>query len=175
MFNRTLLGIESFIDWTGRTVSWLSLLLVLVMFLIVVLRYAFDTGAIALQEITTYLHATVFLVGMAYTLQQDAHVRVDIFYTRFSKYSKAWVDLFGALFLLLPFMLFVSWMSWLYIADSWSVLEGSREAGGLPGVFLLKSLILVMTLLLTLQAFTQIARNIETILATDADNEVGVD
>jgi len=171
MFNRTLASLEGFIDWTGRTVSWLSLLLVLVTFIVVVLRYVFDSGSIALQEITTYLHATVFLVGMAYTLQQDAHVRVDIFYTRFSKQTKAWVDLFGAVFLLLPFMLFVSWISWLYIADSWSVLEGSREAGGLPGVFLLKSLILVMTFLLSLQAFTQIARNIETILHTDVDNK----
>ncbi len=170
MLNRTLAGIESFIDWSGRTVSWLSLLLVLVMFLIVVLRYVFDSGSIALQEVTTYLHATVFLVGMAYTLQQDAHVRVDIFYTRFSKQTKAWVDLFGTLFLLLPFMLFVSWISWIYIADSWSVLEGSREAGGLPGVFLLKSLILVMTFLLSLQAFAQIGRNIETILF---DNQGG--
>jgi len=171
MFNQTLLGIEAFIDWTGRTVSWLSLLLVLVTFIVVVLRYVFDSGSIALQEVTTYLHATVFLVGMAYTLQQDAHVRVDIFYTRFSRQGKAWVDLFGALFLLLPFMLFVSWISWLYIADSWSVFEGSREAGGLPGVFLLKSLILVMTTLLSLQAFTQIARNIETIMHADVDNE----
>jgi TRAP-type mannitol/chloroaromatic compound transport system permease small subunit len=164
MFNKTLTGIESFIDWSGRTVSWLSLLLVLVTFIVVVLRYVFDTGSIALQEVTTYLHASIFLVGMAYTLQQDAHVRVDIFYTRCSKQAKAWIDLFGALFLLLPFMLFISWVSWLYIADSWSVFEGSREAGGLPGVFLLKSLILVMTFLLSLQAFTQIARNIEIIL-----------
>ena len=171
MFDQTLARIEAFIDWTGRTVSWLSLFLVLVTFSVVVLRYVFDSGSIALQEITTYLHATVFLVGMAYTLQQDAHVRVDIFYTRFSRQGKAWVDLFGALFLLLPFMLFVSWISWLYIADSWSVFEGSREAGGLPGVFLLKSLILVMTSLLSLQAFTQIARNIETILHADAGNE----
>ena len=171
MFKQTLAGIESFIDWTGRTVSWLSLFLVLVTFTVVVLRYAFDSGSIALQEVSTYLHATIFLAGMAYTLQQDAHVRVDIFYTRFSKQTKAWVDLFGALFLLLPFMLFVSWISWIYIADSWSVFEGSREAGGLPGVFLLKSLILVMTTLLSLQAFTQIARNIETIMHADANNE----
>jgi len=171
MFKQTLASVESFIDWTGRTVSWLSLLLVLVTFLIVVLRYVFNSGSIALQEVTTYLHASVFLAGMAYTLQQDAHVRVDIFYSQFSKQTKAWVDLFGALFLLLPFMLFVSWISWLYIADSWSVLEGSREAGGLPGVFLLKSLILVMTSLLSLQAFTQIARNIETILQTEISDE----
>lgn len=168
-------NIEAFIDWSGRTVSWLSLFLVLVTFIIVVLRYVFDSGSIALQEITTYLHASIFLVGMAYTMQQDAHVRVDIFYTRCSKQTKAWIDLFGALFLLLPFMLFVSWVSWSYIADSWFVLEGSREAGGLPGVFLLKSLILVMTFLLSLQACTQIARNIQTILsaAITTDNHDG--
>ncbi len=169
MFNNALARIESFIDWTGRTVSWLSLFLVLITFIVVVLRYVFDTGSIALQEITTYLHASVFLIGMAYTMQQNAHVRVDIFYARFSRQTKAWVDLFGVLFFLLPFMLFISWISWVYIANSWSVFEGSREAGGLPGVFLLKSLILVMTFLLSLQAFTQIARNIETILGKNSN------
>ena len=164
MLSKTLAGIESFIDWSGRTVSWLSLFLVLVTFLVVVMRFVFDSGSIALLEATTYLHACIFLIGMAYTMHQDAHVRVDIFYNRFSAPTKAWVDLCGALFLLLPFMLFISWISWEYIADSWSVLEGSREAGGLPGVFLLKSLILVMTSLLSLQALVQVARNIQTLL-----------
>ena len=164
MLDRLLTSTEAFIDWSGRTVSWLSLFLVLVTFIVVVLRYVFDSGSIALQETTTYFHATIFLVGMAYTLQHNAHVRVDIFYSRFSRQGQAWVDLCGALFLLLPFMLFISWISWEYIVDSWSVMEGSREAGGLPGVFLLKSLILVMTTLLSLQALTQVARNIETIL-----------
>ncbi len=164
MLNKTLSRIDAFIDWSGRTVSWLSLLLVLVTFTVVVLRYAFDYGMIALQETSTYLHATVFLVGMAYTLQQDAHVRVDIFYSRCSRLSKAWIDLCGTLFLLLPFMLFISWSSWQYILDSWSVLEGSREAGGLPAVFLLKSLILVMTTLLSLQALCQVARHMQLII-----------
>ena len=169
MLNRVLSQAEAFIDWSGRTVSWLSLLLVLVTFIVVVLRYVFDSGSIALQETTTYFHATIFLVGMAYTLQQNGHVRVDIFYSRFSKHGQAWVDLCGALFLLLPFMLFISWISWEYIVDSWAVREGSREAGGLPGVFLLKSLILVMTSLLSLQALTQVARNIETIFKLKGD------
>jgi len=169
MIDKTLTRIESFIDWSGRTVSWLSLLLVLVTFIVVVLRYVFDIGSIALQETTTYFHAAIFLIGMAYTMQQDAHVRVDIFYAGFSKQTKAWVDLFGALFLLLPFMLFISWISWQYIADSWSVHEGSREAGGLPGVFLLKSLILFMSGLLSLQALTQVARNIDIILSKDTN------
>ncbi len=171
MLNKILVSIEAFIDWSGRTVSWLSLLLVLITFIVVVLRYVFDTGSIALQETSSYLHATIFLVGMAYTMQQNAHVRVDIFYSQCSKQAKAWIDLFGALFLLLPFMLFVSWISWVYILDSWTVLEGSREAGGLPGVFLLKSLILVMTALLSLQAFTQIARNIITILNIETGDD----
>ena len=135
MLNKTLTRIESIIDWSGRTISWLSLFLVVVTFIVVVLRYVFDSGSIALQETTSYLHASVFLIGMAYTMQQDAHVRVDIFYTRFSEQTKAWVDLFGAVFLLLPFMLFISWISWPYIADSWSVFEGSREAGGFTGCF----------------------------------------
>ncbi len=167
MLHKILTRIESFIDWSGRTVSWLSLLLVLVTFVVVVLRYVFDSGSIALQETTSYFHASVFLIGMAYTMQQDTHVRVDIFYTHFSKQTKAWVDLFGAVFLLLPFMLFISWISWPYISDSWSVLEGSREAGGLAGVFLLKSLILVMTGLLSLQTFAQMGRNIEVILCLE--------
>ncbi len=167
MLNKILVASETFIDWSGRTVSWLSLLLVLVTFIVVVLRYVFDVGSISLQETSSYLHATIFLVGMAYTMQQNAHVRVDIFYARCSEQTKAWIDLFGTVFLLLPFMLFITWISWQYIIDSWSVFEGSRQAGGLPGVFLLKSLILVMTCLLSLQAFTQIARNIETILNAD--------
>ena len=172
MLNKILTCAEAFIDWSGRSVSWLSLFLVLITFTIVVLRYVFDDGSIALQETTIYLHASVFLIGMAYTLQQDAHVRVDIFYANLSRRAKAWVDLLGTLFLLLPFMLFVTWISWQYIADSWSVFEGSREAGGLPGVFLLKSLIIVMTFLLSLQACTQIARNIQTILRLEQNNTV---
>ena len=173
MLNNTLNKIEAFIDWSGRTVSWLSLFLVVVTFIVVVLRYVFDSGSIALQELSTYLHASVFLIGMAYTMQHNAHVRVDIFYARFSSRTKAWVDLFGALFFLLPFMLFISWISWQYIIDSWSVFEGSREAGGLPGVFLLKSLILVMTFLLSLQALAQVARNIEIIM--NSAKQQGID
>jgi TRAP-type mannitol/chloroaromatic compound transport system permease small subunit len=154
---------ERFIDWSGRTVSWLTLLMVIVTFIIVVLRYVFDIGWIALQESVTYMHAMVFLVGASWTLQQEAHVRVDIFYSRFSPRTKAWVDLGGSLLLLLPVMIFVAWISWTYVLDSWGVFEGSREAGGLPAVFLLKSLILVMAVMLILQALVQIARSVQTL------------
>ena len=156
-------GIDRFIQVCGQTVSWLTLFMVLITFLVVVLRYVFDTGWIALQESITFLHASVFLIGAAYALQQDAHVRVDIFYNRCNESTRALINLCGNLFMLLPFMLFLSWMSWQYVTSSWQVLEGSREAGGLPGVFLLKSLILVMTGLLSLQAMAHLIRDFITI------------
>ena len=154
---------ERFIDWSGRTVSWLTLLMVIVTFIVVVLRYVFDIGWIALQESVTYMHAMVFLVGASWAMQQEAHVRVDIFYSRFSPRTKAWIDLGGSLLMLLPVMIFVAWISWAYVIDSWGVFEGSREAGGLPAVFLLKSLILVMAVMLILQALVQIARSVQTL------------
>ena len=159
--------IEAFIDWSGRTVSWLTLLMVIVTFIVVVLRYIFDIGWIGLQESITYLHAMVFLIGAAWAMQQQAHVRVDIFYSRFSAKTRAWIDLLGSLVFLLPVTIFVAWISWEYISDSWAVLEGSREAGGLPAVFLLKSLILVLALMLTLQALVQVYRSLQLIKRTD--------
>lgn len=160
--------LESFIAFTGRAVSWLSLLMVLVTFVVVVMRYLFDAGSIAMQESVAYMHAVLFLVGAAWTLQQDAHVRVDIFYSRWSPRAQAWVDLFGTLLLLLPVMLFISYISWQYIADSWRVHEGSREAGGLPGVYILKSFILVMTTLLVLQAVANLLKAMDVIKARGA-------
>jgi TRAP-type mannitol/chloroaromatic compound transport system permease small subunit len=163
LINRVATAIEQLIDFSGRAVSWLTLLMVVITFSVVVLRYVFDIGWIALQESITYLHATVFLIGAAYTMKHEAHVRVDIFYSRFSQPTRAWIDLCGALFLLLPFMFFLCFISWQYVADSWGVMESSREAGGLPGVYLLKSLILLMAGLLTLQATSQIIRAIQII------------
>ena len=152
--------LEQFINMIGRAISWLVLAMVLITFSVVLLRYAFDLGWIALQESISYLHSIVFLLGAAFTLQQDGHVRVDIFYDRLSEKGKAWVDLLGHLFILLPVMTFVIWVSWPYISESWRVYEGSREAGGLDGVYLLKSLILVMAGLLIVQAISMIIQSI---------------
>ncbi len=142
---------EAINEWLGRLISWLSLGMVLATFSVVVLRYAFDLGWIWLQESVTFMHAGLFLVGAAYTLKHQGHVRVDIFYRRFSPRAQAWVDLLGTLFLLLPVCVFIFIVSWDYVAQSWVLHEGSREAGGLDGVYLLKSLILAMAGLLVLQ------------------------
>ena len=136
-------------------------------FAIVVLRYAFNTGWIAMQESILFMHALVFMLGAAYTLKQDGHVRVGIFYRKLGSRGKAWVDLLGTLLLLMPVSLFILWVSWDYVASSWALLEGSREAGGLPGVYLLKSSILLMTGLLILQGLAMLARSFCTLLGAD--------
>jgi TRAP-type mannitol/chloroaromatic compound transport system permease small subunit len=152
----------------GRAVSWLTLLMVGVTFLVVVLRYVFDLGWIAMQESVTYMHAVVFMLGAAFTLKHHGHVRVDIVYRRLGRRGRAWVDLFGGLLLLLPMCLFIAWISWDYVAASWGVTEGSREAGGLPGVFLLKTLILIMPVLLALQALAGVLRDVLFLVGRDA-------
>ncbi len=144
----------------GRTVAWMTLAMVLITFIIVVLRYVFNMGWIAMQESVTYLHAAVFMLGAAYTLKREGHVRVDIFYSRMGERGRAWVDLVGALLLLLPVAGFILWVSWGYAASSWALMEGSREQGGLPGVFLLKSLIPLLGVLLLLQGISQAIRSV---------------
>ena len=150
-------------DWSGRALSWLTLLMVVTTFLIVVLRYGFNWGSIAMQEAVLYFHAAVFMGGVAYTLRLDGHVRVDIFYSQWSARAQAWVNLIGTLLFLLPFCAFILWSSFDYVIGSWALLEGSREAGGLPLVFLLKSLIPLMAILLFLQGLAMLIRNLNTL------------
>ena len=147
-----LKGLRRVIDLSGKTVAWLTLLMVLLTFSIVILRYGFNLGWIWLQEILIYFHVTVFTVGAAWTLQQNGHVRVDIFYADMPAKKRALIDLLGTLLFLMPFCIFLLVIALPYVAGSWKLLEGSREAGGLPLVFLLKSLILVLPALLLGQA-----------------------
>lgn len=150
-------------DLTGRTIAWLTAAMVLVTFLVVVLRYVFDWGSIAMQESITYLHALVFMLGAAYTLRHDGHVRVDIFYRKFGARGRALVNLLGSLLLLLPVCVYIAAESWPYVVSSWDVHEGSREAGGLPGVYLLKTLLVVMPVLLILQGLADALRALLTL------------
>ena len=147
-------------EWTGRAVAWLTLLMVIITFTVVVLRYGFDLGSIAMQESIIYLHALNFMLGAAYTLKHDAHVRVDIFYQKMGPRGQAWVDLLGTLFLLLPVCGFIFWSSWDYVAAAWTVREASGEAGGLPFVYLLKSILLLMPALLMIQGIVIIMTSV---------------
>jgi len=144
----------------GHGVAWLALLLVLTTSLVVVLRYAFGIGSIALQESQLYLHASLFMLGIAYTLRCDEHVRVDIFYRRLSLRRRALVDLTGTLLFLLPLCILLLVTCWEYVVVSWQRKEGSADAGGLPYVYLLKTLLVLMPGLLTIQALAEVLRNI---------------
>jgi len=151
-------NIDALNERVGRLAAWLVLVMVFITFLVVVLRYGFNFGRISLQESTTYLHAFVFMLAGAYTLKHNEHVRVDIFYQDMFTQNKAKVDLFGTLFLLLPFAGFIFWVSFDYVLNSWKLLEGSREAGGLPFVYILKTLIPLMAIFLFLQAISLAGR-----------------
>lgn len=152
--------ISRFVAALGKFASIGILLMTVITFVVVVLRYGFGVGWIALQESVMYLHALVFMLGAAYTLGEDGHVRVDIFYRQISERRKHWVNLFGSIVFLIPVCAFILVMSWDYVLNSWKLLESSKEAGGLPLVFVLKSLIPLMSVLLILQGIAQIAEAI---------------
>ena len=144
----------------GRTVAWLCLLVVLVQFAVVLMRYMFGLGSIWLSETIIYGHATLFMLAAAWTLKDGGHVRVDIFYADARPRTKALIDLLGALLFLLPFALVLLWLSTPYAARSWAVLERSQEASGLPLVFVLKTMIPAFAALMALQGIAQMIRAI---------------
>ena len=148
------------VEVVGRSVAWLTLVMTLLAFAIVVLRYGFNLGWIWLQESVTYLHAAVFMLAAAWAFQTDDHVRVDIFYRQASPRYKSIVNLAGTLLFLVPLCLFLIYMGWDYVAASWSTREASREAGGLPLVWVLKSLILALPALLLLQSLVTIRQSV---------------
>lgn len=169
---QTVSLIDRFTEKTGRTVALLNIAMVVFMCLVVALRYVFNNSSIVLQEGVMYLHACIFMLCMGYTLKCDEHVRVDIIYQKLSAKGKAWVNLAGSLLLLLPLLAFISWYSWPYVVSSWTVYEVSQEAAGVPYVYLLKTLILLMTVILGLQGLAEILRNIIILIQSDDPNRI---
>ena len=152
--------LDRFSALLGKASAWLTLFMVLVTFVVVVLRYVFDAGLIWLQESVVWMHGFVFMVGAAYTLQQEEHVRVDIFYREMSPKRRAWVDLIGVSIFLLPLCALLGWKAFDYVAVSWQLQEASRESGGLayPLIPLLKSMLVVMPISVGLQGFALLSR-----------------
>jgi len=149
----------------GRAASWLTLLMVIVTVIIVVLRYVFGTGLIWLQESLTWMHAVVFMLGAAYTLQQEQHVRVDIFYCKMTDKHRAWVDFLGVLVFIFPICAVLVYTSMDYVAVSWAIGEVSRNSGGLPYPFvpLLKSVLIIMPVAVALQGLSLLLRSAQII------------
>ena len=158
-------SIDAFSAFVGRAVAWLTLLMVIVTVVIVVLRYAFDLGFIWLQESLTWLHASAFMLGIAYTLQQDEHVRVDIFYRNLSPQRRAWINGLGVVLFVLPLAGFLLVESFGYVQTAWQIGEVSRDSGGLPypAIPLLKSMLLLMPVAVALQGAAMLLRAIATL------------
>lgn len=152
-------GIDCFTDSCGRLLGWLSLIMMVLLCAVVILRYGFDLGTIALQESVTYLHGTIFMLGAAHTLKHGGHVRVDIFYRNFSPKAQAWVNSLGGIIFLLPLCAYIFIISWDYVVQSWQIREVSTEPGGIPAVFLLKTLIPLLAISLGLQTIAEILRS----------------
>ena len=150
---------------TGKAAAWLTLFMVIVTFVVVIMRRFFDVGFIWVQESVVWMHAVVFMLGAAYTLRDEEHVRVDVFYRAMSPERRAWVDLVGVVIFLLPVCVFLGWKSFDFVTQSWSIREASRESGGLPYPFvpMLKSVLLLMPVAVALQGLSLFLRSLRTI------------
>jgi TRAP-type mannitol/chloroaromatic compound transport system permease small subunit len=147
--------IDAINEWIGKAVvAWVTLGLVLVVFVDVVMRYLFNTSYVFTQELEWHLFGFIFLIGAGYTLLHDGHVRVDIIYQRYGTKGRAWTNLIGVILFLLPGCLMVVITSWKFMYNSWSIMEGSADPGGIPYRFLLKGTITLGFVLLTLQGIS---------------------
>jgi len=169
--NSIIQPLEAINEQMGRAISWLSLAVVCITFTVVVLRYGFDSGWIWMQESVVYMYAWIFMLAAGYTLKHDGHVRVDIFYRQFDEHQKAWVNLLGSLFLLLPMFIFIAWSSFDYVLASWRIGETSREAGGLDFVYILKTSLFLMPLLMLFQGMALILTSLKTLLLNRAQTK----
>ncbi len=151
--------IDGLNDWVGRTASWLTLPVIVLLFMQVPLREYVHRGHIVANDFGQLIHATLFMVGASYAMRWDGHVRVDIFYQRMSQHARAWVDLLGTVAFALPWLSILGWYSVPIVGRSWAVHEEFAETFT-PGYFLLKTLLLVFVMLVGLQALATIARAI---------------
>lgn len=144
----------------GRIFSWFSLGIVLVCFAVVVMRYAFSTGSVPLQDLYLWLNGAMFMGIAGYTFLRDGHVRVDILYRDASLRTKAWLDLVGCFVFVAPFLWVIVDHGWPYVMRSWGLREGSANVGGLPGLYILKSFVLVFVVVVGLQAVAMVLRSV---------------
>lgn len=155
--------IDKLNQFIGHVVAWLVILMVFGTLYNVVARYYFEQYSIPLGELVIIMNAVVFLLASPLLLYANQHVRVDVFYARFSTRGQAIVDFLGTLFFLMPFCGFIIYYSWQYVASSWKQFETSGQTGGLEGLYLVKSLIILVAVLLFLQGISMLVHKYQLI------------
>lgn len=156
--------LEAIVNWVGERTKWLTTALVILIFIDVLLRYLFSQTSAWVIELEWHLFALIFLLGAAYTLKENQHVRVDVFYTQFSERNKAWVNLIGTILFLVPWCLIVIYTSYNYAENSFAVKEISADPGGLPARYLIKFSIAIGFILLLMQALVLCLNSISVIM-----------
>lgn len=160
ILHRIILMLDGLAEILGRIAAVFAPLMLLVTCYVVITRYVFNSGSVAIQDLVTYFNALIFILGAGYTLKHNAHVRVDIFYGHASARTQAFTNLMGTLLLLFPVAFFILYICWHYVMSSWAIHEASPDTGGLPYVYLLKSLILVLGAVLLTQGVAEIFRSV---------------
>ncbi len=180
---KTIQILEAISEYAGRWVSWFVLLLVILTLTVAVPRYLLSNEAFlglhllsldweairngygqmvnALGDSIQYAHAIIFMVGVSYAMKHNDHVRIDIFYRNRTARGQAWINIIGCLLLFYPTFIFLLLMSWDYVLTSWAIGEASSRPGGLPFIYLLKSLLIVMPVMMIIQGTALLLRNIQ--------------
>jgi TRAP-type mannitol/chloroaromatic compound transport system permease small subunit len=161
--------IDAFTECVGKCTSWLIIILVLLVGYDVSMRYLFQSGSIGLQELEWHLFSIIFLIGAAYTLKHDEHVRLDILYRSklLSDRHRAWIDVFGTLFILIPFCLLIVISAWPFVSQAYIHLEASPDPGGLPARWVIKTIIPAGFSLLLIQGVAEVIKKLSIALEKD--------
>lgn len=166
-------GIDRINQWVGNFVAWTTFLVVIVVFVDVVMRYAFKTSFVFIQELEWHMFAFIFLMGAGYTLLKDGHVRVDIIYQRLDSKAKAWINLVGVVFFLIPGCYMIIETSSKFVYNAWSIMEGSPDPGGIPYRFIIKACIPAGFILIVLQGISLGIKSFFTIIGRPFGRETG--
>tara|TARA_B100000929_G_scaffold43813_1_gene31213 strand:+ start:451 stop:951 length:501 start_codon:yes stop_codon:yes gene_type:complete len=152
---------EQIMNIISKLLVYILLSMIVLVILTIFLRYFFSIGSISIQELIMYFHASIFMLGISYTYKENSHVKIDIFYNKLSEKNKTILSLIGVILLIIPFAIFIIFISFDMVSSSWSIFEGSSEAGGLDLVFILKSLIPLSGFLILLQALSELFKNLQ--------------
>ena len=152
--------IDKLTDNIASGLLYILIALILLVFFTVFFRYVFNMSYIIIQEIIMYLHALIFMFGISYALKENSHVKIDVLYNTLNKRIQRVISIAGLVSFILPTALFIIYISINMVIQSWVILEGSSEAGGLNLVFILKSLIPISGVLIFLQGISELIKHI---------------